>query len=239
MTNWWTRERVKNGLRRYVRDFFENNTENLPLRAFSYRKALLPERRRAALFGQKFYPPYAAVLRHFASLFEAWRELGFNVNFRENKNIAANIAGKTFGWLTAESYAHSRPGSGRIWRLKCKCGREVFAPVKNLLRGRVVSCGCFRRTMLSKKAGEKLVKDLRGRKFGRLTPIRIVGRRGSESLWRCDCDCGGTRDIPVSSLTSRGVVSCGCLRNEKSRARLNEFWRRKNAEKPKEISEKQ
>jgi len=59
-------------------------------------------------------------------------------------------------------------------------------------------------------------KDLSGKKFGRLTVIRDVGRLRGNVLWECQCDCGNIVSIISAELLreKRGAVSCGCLRRE-------------------------
>lgn len=220
--DWWNAERIENGLRRYHRDFFQGDEANLPLRFFSYRKHIPQDLRRSRL-----YPPYLAVLRRYGSLFEAWQSLGFAVRFRPNKNIAADITGESFGWLTALDYSHSAPGSGRLWHCRCRCGKVTLAAVKNLLRGRVVSCGCYNRTVSAKKRGEKLRLDLTGQRFGRLTALARAGKKGGETFWRALCDCGKEFDVRVSSLTSRGTRSCGCLRDEAGTVNLENYRKEK------------
>lgn len=56
--------------------------------------------------------------------------------------------------------------------------------------------------------------DLKGMKFGRLTPIRIVGKRGTSNLWKCKCDCGNTSISSAYSLKSGNSKSCGCYQRE-------------------------
>ena len=55
------------------------------------------------------------------------------------------------------------------------------------------------------------VKDLTGRRFGKLVVKEFAGIKNGNALWRCECDCGneyiGTRDHLVSGNTR----SCGCL----------------------------
>lgn len=226
--SWWTRERVRNGLARLARDYFDGDDNNLPQTSYGFRNALpTAERRRARHL--RLYPPYVAVLRQYQSLLAAWIDLGFNVSQRPNKNVAADIAGWTFCYLTAVAYSHSAPGSGRIWRCRCKCGRESFAAVKNLFRGRVLSCGCYRRTVLSKIVALKNTRQLTGKKFGRLTAARIVGKYQKQSLWECVCDCGGVVKIPTSSLTRGATRSCGCLRAETTTKRITNYWEKKRS----------
>lgn len=56
----------------------------------------------------------------------------------------------------------------------------------------------------------KPVKDLTGRRFGRLTAMEYV----PGSCYRCWCDCGNTVTVKTYSLKSGKTKSCGCLRRE-------------------------
>jgi hypothetical protein len=60
-----------------------------------------------------------------------------------------------------------------------------------------------------------LVKDMRGLKFGKLTPIEYVG--GPNGKWLCECDCGNECEVPSYNLrrTDRPTISCGCIRPER------------------------
>lgn len=63
-------------------------------------------------------------------------------------------------------------------------------------------------------------KDLSGIKFGRLTVIERCGIKKEGNayryVWRCLCDCGGTKEVTTKDLTRGLVRSCGCLHRENS-----------------------
>lgn len=56
--------------------------------------------------------------------------------------------------------------------------------------------------------------DLTGQKFGRLTAVEFVGRRGKYRMWSCTCECGGSAVAAVGDLRFGHTRSCGCLRRE-------------------------
>jgi hypothetical protein len=65
------------------------------------------------------------------------------------------------------------------------------------------------------------VIDITGRRFGRLVALSLVRRRRGKRVsvyWRCRCDCGKTKTISGDSLRLGNTLSCGCLRNERTRA---------------------
>jgi len=63
--------------------------------------------------------------------------------------------------------------------------------------------------------------NLKGKRFGRLLVICDAGTRGagkrSHSCWECQCDCGQTKIIAGSNLTSGDTTSCGCFNKERVR----------------------
>lgn len=52
--------------------------------------------------------------------------------------------------------------------------------------------------------------DLRGRKFGRLSPLWYMGG----GRWHCSCDCGSHARVITSNLLKGNSTSCGCKRRE-------------------------
>lgn len=61
--------------------------------------------------------------------------------------------------------------------------------------------------------GESL-KDLTGKKFGRLTVIGLSEKRvGRKTYWDVVCECGNKKTVRSDSLQT-STQSCGCLRDE-------------------------
>lgn len=61
----------------------------------------------------------------------------------------------------------------------------------------------------------KEVKDLIGRKFGRLTVISCKGKANNGKYqWECICDCGKIVTVKGNSLTTGHTKSCGCFELE-------------------------
>lgn len=57
--------------------------------------------------------------------------------------------------------------------------------------------------------------DLRGHRYGRMTPLMISGKSVSGKVqWLCQCDCGATLVTSTNNLRRGKVQSCGCLRKE-------------------------
>lgn len=54
--------------------------------------------------------------------------------------------------------------------------------------------------------------DLTGQTFGRLKVIKVSGaNKRRETLWFCECTCGGHARVPASNLRNGRTSSCGCL----------------------------
>lgn len=62
------------------------------------------------------------------------------------------------------------------------------------------------------------IKDLTGKKFGRLTVIKLMGvGKDRYSLWFCECDCGNTKLAHAGRLRNGTLRSCGCLHSEQAK----------------------
>lgn len=64
-----------------------------------------------------------------------------------------------------------------------------------------------------------MIKDITGKKFGRLTVIRLSKRVDYDSVWECLCECGKVAFVFRSNLRTRHTKSCGCLNAEMSSQR--------------------
>ena len=58
--------------------------------------------------------------------------------------------------------------------------------------------------------GQGKFRDLTNQKFGKLTATEYLGRRGTQSMWKCICDCGTVHICNSSNLVEGKVRSCGC-----------------------------
>lgn len=57
------------------------------------------------------------------------------------------------------------------------------------------------------------IKDLTGRKFGRLTVLSLLPeRKNGQPVWLCRCECGRTAEVRRTPLLNGKTRSCGCLR---------------------------
>lgn len=64
-------------------------------------------------------------------------------------------------------------------------------------------------------------KDITNQKFGRLTAKEVVRTvLGKGNMWRCECECGGEKEVPAAYLLNGHTRSCGCM-NAERQARLD------------------
>jgi hypothetical protein len=60
-----------------------------------------------------------------------------------------DLVGLVFGRLTVEARAPNNAGGAAMWWCKCTCGAELIAWGVDLRRGRTISCGCYRRDLMT------------------------------------------------------------------------------------------
>ena len=114
-----------------------------------------------------------------------------------------DISRMRFGKLTAVRPTEERGRKGdTVWVCRCDCGNEVRAELGQLTAGNKKSCGCLSRPQL---------KDLVGRRFGKLTVTEYAGKWAGMHRWKCMCDCGKETTVGQTLLKSGKTRSCGCL----------------------------
>lgn len=116
-----------------------------------------------------------------------------------------NLKGQKFGKLLVVDRAENYKDGRTRWKCQCDCGNIVDVMSTNLLRENTKSCGCFSGECISKSK----VDDLAGKRYGKLTVLHRVDKRGKNSAWYCKCDCGNEKEISAVAL-KRGQKSCGC-----------------------------
>ena len=117
-----------------------------------------------------------------------------------------DMVGRRYGRLEVLSFDGSA-SHDRWWQCRCDCGSICVRRGKVLRRGESRSCGCLDKDRIR-------VKNLAGRKFGRLLVVRQSGKESGRICWECVCDCGQTTRIRGNSLVSGRIKSCGCIRRE-------------------------
>lgn len=121
-----------------------------------------------------------------------------------------DLTGRKIGRLTVIREAGKDKYGLVLWLCKCDCGNKTIASTSALKAGRHISCGCARYGHIPQN-----FKDLTGKRFGRLTVVRQVGKTKLGALkYLCKCDCGKGKIINASNLRSGRTTSCGCFSKE-------------------------
>jgi 5-methylcytosine-specific restriction endonuclease McrA len=124
---------------------------------------------------------------------------------------AKDLTGKKFGRLTA-LHPVEKQESNLVWLCQCSCGKKTVVRSTLLSQGRTKSCGCLRNEVVS----QRQFKNLRGKRFGRLTVIKLAGKdKHGSSLWQCLCDCTKQTTVVSTSLIKGHTKSCGCFHKER------------------------
>lgn len=61
------------------------------------------------------------------------------------------------------------------------------------------------------------VRDLKGKRYGRLTVQKFLWLQRDGAVWQCECSCGSVTTVRAGDLKSGNTKSCGCQRIEISR----------------------
>ena len=119
-----------------------------------------------------------------------------------------SMVGKKFGRLTVLRLDKDSPKLV----CRCDCGNITKVYHTNLIKGLTKSCGCYQKEVVSKR----LLEDLIGQKFGRLTVIELFKHPtdNKRTYWKCKCECGKEPIVRAGSLKAGNTKSCGCLKRE-------------------------
>lgn len=97
----------------------------------------------------------------------------------------------------------------------CDCGNTIIKAYSNLVS--TVGEKCCSNCKTPK------VEDISGKRFGRLTAIKYIGKsKGKQTLWECKCDCGNIAIVHQQNLKSGHTSSCGCYNSEVASEREKE-----------------
>lgn len=126
-----------------------------------------------------------------------------------------DLAGQTFYYWSVLKEAEPNKHGQTQWLCKCKCGNEGIVTTAALRGSRSKSCGCYKI--------QTSTNNLRGKQFGRLTPIKVVGKNQRANVWECKCSCGNTVNVKSTSLMNGTTTSCGCKLKEYQENRAVDF----------------
>lgn len=136
-------------------------------------------------------------------------------NKNKGKNRAIDYTGQKFGKLTAlyftGNYAlvsSDGKSKNRIWHFQCECGKGCEYPMRYIIQGCHISCGCVKKIQKH--------KNWTGQKFNMLTAVSDTGKSSAgpnkRVIWLFKCDCGNHIELEATRVVSENTTSCGCLR---------------------------
>lgn len=123
-----------------------------------------------------------------------------------------DLTGRKYGKLTVLRKTPERDAAGCVmWECQCECGTIKSFSTNVLNSGKVKTCGC----------GQNKLEDLTGKRFGRLTVIRVDKYEPSShsTRWLCRCNCGNEKSVLASCLKAGTITSCGCYSSEQKSKR--------------------
>jgi hypothetical protein len=182
--SWWTKERVREGLRRFHSELGESPTWKM-----SYYQMLKAQGQGRGR--QRRYPPPDAVLRYWPSFVEAWREAGVELRGVRTGHLSEpgmelnwvrDRSGEPHGRLTVLHLVGHRQRAAdsiSLWLCRCECGnyRTVEAGRFNSIR-ECEDCAHERR-----KTGKGRFKWVRTAKIdARLVELFEGGAAGRKAL---------------------------------------------------------
>lgn len=120
-----------------------------------------------------------------------------------------DLTGQKFGRWTVIKRAPNR-GNRTFWTCQCQCGNIKDVASIVLRKGESQSCGCLNNELCA-ELGRSKIKDIKGKRFGRLVVIEKSEHRSPQGnvMWTCQCDCGEIVTIRSTSLISGNTKSCG------------------------------
>ena len=132
---------------------------------------------------------------------------GRGCSLRHQRNgVFKDETGNQYGRLTV-LYRSNTSNEGKVmWRCKCECGNECDVRGTDLRKGKVLSCGCYKKEVSS----DYQFKDETGNTYGYLTVLSLV-TKSPKAIWKCQCRCGNITNVKGTALRSGQIKSCGCL----------------------------
>lgn len=155
------------------------------------------------------------------------KSCGCAVKDRIRETCFKDLTGQRFGRLTvlrlAEPHEIKDKARGSHWFCQCDCGNTTITTIQNLHGNHTQSCGCLHKERLME------YQDLTGKKFGKLTVVRMSEKRNRANLrlWECLCECGHTTFATSAVLNSHHKISCGCI-NSKGELKIANILKENN-----------
>lgn len=132
------------------------------------------------------------------------------MNIEIAKNRYSSLIGRRFDKIVIrEIVGHIDGKQGACALCECDCGRTANLPIVPIKQGQIHSCGMCGYN--AQRVRETHMVDMRGKSFGKLTAIELIGHvKGYYGLvWKCKCACGRECLATQNMLQSGNKQSCG------------------------------
>lgn len=123
-----------------------------------------------------------------------------------------DLTGKKFGRLTVIKRVGDKKQTQYL--CECECGNKKIVYASNLLRGKSISCGCYRKEKLHNDR-VKILKP--GTKIGRLTILEYLGQKQHNGMYKVQCTCGAISIVLKSDIEKSTYSSPICCSRRKNK----------------------
>lgn len=126
-----------------------------------------------------------------------------------------SMLGQKYGRLTIQEIAY-KDKKRTYLKVICDCGKENITRADGIKNGKIISCGCTRRSK---------TEDILGSVFGKLTVISFSHVYKGNSFVNVVCSCGTEKVMRAASLLEGKTFSCGCYRKEEMTGANSWSWK--------------
>lgn len=120
-----------------------------------------------------------------------------------------HLVGRRYGELVVVELLESHKKHKSLWLCRCDCGGTRKVRQWKLANGDITHCGTCHSPYLDWSGATDLV----GRRYGKLVVVdrlHPVERANKQSVWLCQCDCGGVIAARGYRLHGNVTTHCGC-----------------------------
>lgn len=130
-----------------------------------------------------------------------------------------DISGEKFGKLSVVRKVESQKGTNALWLCRCDCGNEIIVNGYLLRSGMKTNCGCEPKFNSGRFAKGEGIKDISGKRFGKLIVLSLDKVKNNRTYWWVKCDCGTIKSVRGDTL--KVITSCGCDKKKQDIINLN------------------
>lgn len=109
-----------------------------------------------------------------------------------------------------------------VWKCKDEYGNIFYTTIERIKNNEIANLKDNKERRNNLKYNKK---DLKGKRFGRLTVIEETDKRKDNGsvVWKCKCDCGNIIEVSSKRLINNINLSCGCYQKERQNYSMNKL----------------